>query len=161
MSCDSDSFVFSMGVAVIRGPIEGSPPALCGEREEGDERVRGTRGEQIRAEHFHAVIRAGEPADDFARDHFADLVATIASFHRMRDQGLDLDYFTALGLRRHIDEGVGHFCGFSRQAARVTTTSTLSDQKESSLSCAIAMTFCESTSRIRVEPCALPARGSR
>jgi hypothetical protein len=61
-----------MGVAVIRGPIESDHPALCRERKEGDEWVRGNRGEQIRAEHFHTIIRAGEPADDIARDRIAD-----------------------------------------------------------------------------------------
>jgi hypothetical protein len=98
-----------MGLAVIRGPIEGDHPALRREREEGDERVRGNRREQIRAEHLHAVIRAGEPVDDIARNRVAYLVATVARLHRMRHQGLDLDDLTALGLGRHVEEGIPHF----------------------------------------------------
>src|ERR1700736_755704 len=53
ISIDRNCCGFGMGLAVIRGPIEGDHPALRREREEGDERVRGNRREQI-----HQSLRA-------------------------------------------------------------------------------------------------------
>ena len=55
-----------------------------------------------------------------------------------------------LRLGRNVDEGAGHQL-YSRQAAMVTITSTVSDHSEPSLISAMATTFCESASRMRVE----------
>src|SRR4029453_15672618 len=79
----------------------------------------------------------------------------------VRDHGLDLDRFAALGLRRRIDEGARHGQAPSRQAASVTMTSTSSDQNEPSLICATATIFCVSARRMRVDTFARPARGPR
>src|SRR5690242_12734037 len=128
-----------------RLPVVGRPgqlddAALAGEREEGDERVGGDGGVEIGAEHLLAVIAGDESVDDVARNGRAVGVVAVAGLHRVRDQRLDLDHLAALGLRRHVDESLGHGDS-SRQAASVTIMSALADQNEPSLSSAIATTF--------------------
>src|SRR6202007_2502533 len=84
----------------------------------------------------------------------------IAGLHYVRDQRLDLDDLAFLGVCRDMDKGAGHQgFGSSPQAASVTVTSVSSDQNEPSDSSAIAVTVCESASRMRVEKLARPARG--
>src|SRR5262249_35051864 len=137
-------------LAAVVSPFELQRPALGHHREEGDERVRGDRLVQVGAEDLGAVVGAHEQVDDVARDSDAGLVAPVSGFHDMRDQRLDLDHLTALRLGRNVDEGAGHQL-YSRQAAMVTITSTLSDHSEPSLSSAMASTFWESARRMRVE----------
>src|SRR6185503_12759223 len=86
---------------------------------------------------------------------------TIAGFHDVRHQRLDLDYIAAFGFCRNVDQGGSHQITSSVQAASVTTTSTLADQNEPSESFAIATIFWLSARRIRVETCARPACGPR
>src|SRR5262252_8343439 len=150
-----------LNLAVVVGPAKLQRPALRRYREEGDERVRRYRLMQVGAEDFCAVVGAHEQIDDIARDCDAGFVAPISGFHDMRDQRLDLYDLTALSLGRNVDEGAGHGQLYSRQAARVTMTSTVSDHSEPSLNSAMATTFCESARRMRVEKAALPARGPR
>src|SRR6202521_4964955 len=160
-SFDRDFRRGGFDLAVIVGPFEFQRPALGRHREESDERVRGDRLMQVGAEDFRAVIGAHEQVDDVARDGGAGFVAPVSGLHDVRDQRLDLDDLTALGLGRHVDEGAGHDQLYSRQAAMVTITSTVSDHSEPSLISAIATTFCESASRMRVEKAARPARGPK
>src|SRR5262249_48768018 len=79
----------------------------------------------------------------------------------VRDERLDFDDLAALGPGRDVDEGLGHGYASSRQAASVTTTAALSDQKEPSLSSQMAVTVCVVASRMRVATRARPARGPR
>src|SRR6266849_879576 len=146
---------------IVVGPAELQRPALRRHREEGDERVRRDRLMQVGAEDLCAVVGAHEQIDDITRNCDAGFVAPIPGFHHMRDQRLDLDDLAALGLGRNVDEGAGHGQLYSRQAAMVTITSTVSDHSEPSLISAMATTFCESARRIRVEKAALPARGPK
>src|SRR5260221_441842 len=71
-----------------------------------------------------------------SQDRGPSFAAPTPGFHHMRDQRLDLDDLAALGLWRHVDEGAGHGQLYSRQAAMVTITSTVSDYSEPSLNSA-------------------------
>src|SRR5260370_16401665 len=88
---------------------------------------------QVGAEDLGAVVGAYKQIDNIARDRDAGFVAPISGLHHMRDQRLDLDDLAALGLGRNVDEGAGHGQLYSRQAAMVTITSTVSDHSEPSL----------------------------
>src|ERR1700722_14201398 len=160
-SFDRDPRRRGLNLAVVVGPLELQRPALGRHREEGDERVRRDGLMQVGAEDFGAVVRAHEQIDDVARDRDATFVAPISGFHDMRDQRLDLDDLAALCFGWNVDECAGHGQLYSRQAAMVTITSTVSDHSEPSLNSAMATTFCESARRMRVEKAALPARGPR
>src|SRR5215470_9395735 len=151
----------SLHLPIVVGPAKLQRSALRRHREEGDERVRGDRLMQVGAENLRAVVGAHEQIDDIARDRRPGFVAPISGFHHMRDQRLDLDDLAVLGLGWNVDEGAGHGQLYSRQAAMVTMTSTVSDHSEPSLNSAMATTFCESARRMRVENAALPARGPR
>src|SRR5439155_1674588 len=135
---DGDGDRLRLREAAVTGPLERERAALGGDRRERDERVRGDRRMELRAEDLRAVVGAHECSDDVARDGAAELSAAIAGLHRVRDQGLDLDDLAALGPRRHVDEGARHRYASSRQAARVTTTFALVDQNEPSLISQIA-----------------------
>src|SRR5262249_55925663 len=146
---------------VVVGPAELHRAALRRHREKSDERVCRNGLVQVGAEDLGAVVGAHEQVDDIARNWGSGFAAPISGFHHVRDQRLDLDDLTAFGLGRNVDEGAGHGQLYSRQAAMVTITSTVSDHIEPSLNSAMATTFCESARRIRVENAALPARGPR
>src|SRR5262249_4152636 len=133
--------------------------AFGSKRKEAQERIGGNGRKQLGAEDFLAVIFAHELGDDVAWYRLARVVGAKAGLHGVRNQRLDLDDLAALGLGGDIDEGARHDQVPSRQAARVTTTSTSSDQNEPSLICATATTLCVSARRMRVDTLARPARG--
>src|SRR5262249_35226027 len=110
-------------------------------------------------EDFLSVILAGEVGDDVARHRLARIVGAKTGLHIVRDQRFYLDDFAAVGLCPRIDEGTPHGHAPSRQAASVTMTSASADQNEPSRICAMAMTFCESARRMRVDTVARPERG--
>src|SRR5580704_1014219 len=146
--------------AVLVGPGERQRAAFGSDGEERDERIGGNGGIKLGAEHFLAVIGADEVVDDVARDRLAGNADAVAGLHHVRDQRLDLDDVAFLGACRNMDESAGHQgFGSSTQAAKVTMTSMSSDQNVPSDSSAIAVTVCESASRMRVEKLARPARG--
>src|SRR5580700_2817730 len=159
------SFHFDRGGLHLRraglvGPGERERAALGGDGEERDVGIGGNGGIKRGVKNFLAVIGADEIVDDVARDRLAGDADAVAGFHHVRDQRLDLDDLAFLGGGRNVDQGAGHQgFGSSTQAASVTMTSMSSDQNEPSDSSAIAVTFCESASRIRVEKLARPARG--
>src|SRR5688572_13913112 len=82
--------------AVVAGPLERQRAALRRDRREGDERIRGDRRMQLRAEDLDTVVGAHEEPDDVARDRRAELGAAVTRLHRVRDQRLDLDHLAAL-----------------------------------------------------------------
>ena len=86
------------------------------------------------------------------------LRAAEAGLHGVPGERADLDHLAALRARRHVDDDARHhqISPSSRQADSVTTTSTLSDQNEPSLICAIAITVPVSAMRARVASCARP-----
>src|SRR5580700_8705206 len=146
--------------AVLVGPGERQRAAFGGDGEERDVGIGGDGRIKRGVEHFLAIIGADEVVDDVARDRCAGDADAIAGLHHVRDQRLDLDDVAFFGACRNVDESAGHQgFGSSTQAASVTMTSMSSDQNEPSDSSAIAVTFCESASRIRVEKLARPARG--
>src|SRR5262245_27267622 len=158
-SLDNDVRRLGHREAVVARPGELELAALGRHREERQERVRGDRREQVGAEDLLAVIGADELADDVARNRLAHVVVAIAGLHLVLDQRLDDDDLAFLGLRRNVDECACHQGRSSRQAAIVTITSTSSVQNVPSLISAIAISFCESASRMRVAIFACPARG--
>src|SRR5262249_18059247 len=158
-SFDGDVNGLGRGEAVVAGPFEAQRAAFGGNGGKGQERIGGNRREQLGAEDFLSVIFADEVGDDVAWHRLACIVGAKAGLHVVRDQRFDLDDFAAFGLRRRIDEGTRHGQTPSRQAASVTMTSASLDQNEPSLICAMAMTFCESARRMRVDTVARPERG--
>src|SRR5690348_7030894 len=92
----------------VAGPLEHDGSALLRDREEGDERIRGNRRGEGRAEDLGAVIGAEQFGDDVARDHLALIGAAEARLHDVRDQRLDLDDLAAFGGLRYVDQRAGH-----------------------------------------------------
>src|SRR5207244_8441251 len=122
-----------------------------GNRDKYLDRIGGNIREHHGADDFLSVTYADEFGDDVAVHRLARIVGAKTGLHIVRDQRLDLDDVAAFGLRRRIDEGTRHAQTPSRQAASVTMTSASLDQNEPSLICAMAMTFCESARRMRVD----------
>ena len=94
-----------------------------------------------------------------ARLDLAFGVGAKAGLHVMGDQCADFDHFAASGGFGDCEKNSRHQMSPSIQAAKATTTSTVCDQYEPSLSLAIATSFWLVASRMRVATSALPARG--
>src|SRR5258708_26924243 len=98
---------------------------------------------EIDAIDLDAVVGAGEPPDDVARDQLAQLRAAETGLHCVRGERLDLDDLAALRLGGQGDDSARHqISPSSRHAESVTTTSALSDQTFPSPGSAIATTGC-------------------
>src|SRR5687767_1963967 len=147
--------------AVVAAPGEFQGARLGGDGAEADERVGRHRRVQVGAEHFDAVVAAGEAGQDVARHQLAQLRAAEAGLHAVAGKRADLDHLAALRGGRNVDDQARHaqIRPSSRQADSVTTTSTWSDQNEPSLICASAITVPVSAMRARVAIAARPARG--
>src|SRR5258708_24709289 len=158
-SFDDDRARFGCRKPVVAAPAKAQRAALGRGGEECDERISRDRRRQFGAEDLFAVIAAGEPGDDVARDEVSVGADPKAALHRVRDQRLDLDDLAALGLRRDVDQHAGHRTRSSTQAAIVTITSADALQNDPSLISATATLCCESASLIRVDRVARPARG--
>src|SRR5882672_5007337 len=161
-SLDADRSDLGHGVAVVADPLERERACLGRRGGKSDQGIRGHRGMEIDAIDLDAVVGAGEPPDDIARNHLAQLRAAETGLHCVRGECLDLDDLAALRLRGQGDDRPCHqISPSSRQAESVTTTSALSDQNEPSLIWAMAVTVCVSARRTRVARLARPARGPR
>src|SRR6185436_7942734 len=161
-SSDADLRRLRHRVAVVAGPLEFQRAALGGHGGEGDERIGGHGRIQIGAEDFDAVVAAGEARDDVARHELAALGAAEAALHHVPGERADFDDLAALRACRHVDDDArDQINPSSRHAESVTTTEVVSDQKEPSDICAMAMTLPVSAMRARVEKRAFPERGPR
>src|SRR5260370_33634769 len=93
--------------------------------------------------------------DDVGRNDAAVGARPEAGLHRMQDQRLDLDDLARFGGLGGIDEDVGHVTS-SMLAARVAITSAEALQNAPELGSAMATSFCESASSMRVASAGLP-----
>src|SRR5262249_59608661 len=94
---DRDGFVRRRRGAVIVDPGETERAALLEANRKLEIWVGRDRRLEIAGERQRAVELAGEAIDDLARHERAGLVLTQAGFHRMREQGLDLDDLALFG----------------------------------------------------------------
>src|SRR5215468_7567084 len=143
---------------LIAGPAQTDGAALLGHREEGHERIGGDRRREGDAENLGLVPGGDEALDDVARDQPAIGAGAKAGLHRMQDQRLDLDQLARFGGLGRIDQDIGHVMS-SMQAARVTITSAEALKNSPELVSAMATTFWESASLMRVAIWALPFSG--
>ena len=109
---------------------------------------------------FLAVIGTHKLPNNVTGNSHALLGVPKPRLHLVLNDGADfknLAPFCCLGKSDDCARRATHI--ISVQAESVTTVSTLVRQKESSLICAKAQTFCESANRIRVLTSALPDSG--
>src|SRR5262249_24928714 len=106
-------------------------------------------------------VRAREAGHDVPRHELTQLRAAESRFHRVLRERPDLQQLALLRALRNGHDHAGHqMSPSSRQAERITTTETVSDQKLPSLISAMATARPESAMRARVETRARPARGA-
>src|SRR5438445_1057916 len=85
-SLEADRNVLGHRVAVVADPLERERACLGRGGGKSDQGIRGHRGMQIDAIDFDAVVGAGEPPDDVARDQLAQLRAAETGLHCVRGE---------------------------------------------------------------------------
>src|SRR5262249_4653503 len=98
-----DAFVRRDRAAVVVDPGEAEGAALLDPDGELKIRIGGDRGLEVARERERAVELAGKTVDDLARHERAGFVLAQAGFHRMPEQGLDLDDLAFFRLSRNFD----------------------------------------------------------
>src|SRR5258706_1034231 len=143
-------------VAGVIDPVDGDLAAGLGPGEEFEIGVGGDAAGQFHAEHFDAVVAAGDIVNHVLGIGLAGGIEAKTGFHRVLDDKANGDQFAALGGGGDGETKIAHAADMSRQAEEVTSTGALAEAKLPSLKAATATRVWVPPRRTRVTTSGLP-----